>query len=67
VRRSGDWSRLYRLLEPGEVLAATAAADLEFTSSVPFGGTYVLDHLWQRLNITTIMTKLGPRGRGSSP
>jgi hypothetical protein len=46
------------------VLAATAAADLEFTSSVPFGGTYVLDHLWQRLNITTIMTKLGPRGRG---
>jgi hypothetical protein len=64
VRRSGDWSRLYRLLEPGEVLAATAAADLEFTSSVPFGGTHVLDHLWQRLNITTIMTKLGPRGRG---
>jgi hypothetical protein len=55
---------LSRLLEPGEVLAATAAADLEFTSSVPFGGTYVLDHLWQRLNITTIMTKLGQRGRG---
>jgi len=39
---------LSRLLEPGEALAATTAPDLEFTSSVPFGGTYVLDHLWRR-------------------
>ncbi len=55
---------LSRLLEPGETLAATAAADLEFTSSVPFGGTYVLDHLWRRLKIDQIVGRVGQPKRG---
>jgi hypothetical protein len=55
---------LSRLLEPGEVLAATTAADLEYLSSVPFGGTYVLDHLWHRLRIEQIVGRVGQRGRG---
>ncbi|MDA0639536.1 IS1634 family transposase [Nonomuraea ferruginea] len=55
---------LSRLLEPGETLAATTAADLEFTSSVPFGGTYVLDHLWQRLKIDQIVGRVGQPKRG---
>ncbi|GII20379.1 IS1634 family transposase [Planomonospora parontospora] len=55
---------LSRLLEPGEALAATAAADLEFTSSVPFGGTYVLDHLWRRLKVDQIAGRVGQPKRG---
>ncbi|WP_307827809.1 IS1634 family transposase [Planomonospora sp. ID82291] len=55
---------LSRLLEPGEALAATAAADLEFTSSVPFGGTHVLDHLWRRLKIDQIVGRVGQPKRG---
>ncbi|MFJ2478148.1 hypothetical protein ACIOWI_35180 [Streptomyces sp. NPDC087659] len=49
------------LLEPGEALASTAAGDLEFVSSVPFGGTYVLDHLWRRLRIDQIVGRWGSR------
>jgi hypothetical protein len=55
---------LSRLLEPGDALAATAACDLEFTSSVPFGGTYVLDHLWHRLRIDQIVGRVGQPKRG---
>ncbi|WP_030925548.1 IS1634 family transposase [Streptosporangium amethystogenes] len=55
---------LSRLLEPGEALAATAASDLEFTSSVPFGGTYVLDHLWRRLKVDQIVGRVGQPKRG---
>jgi hypothetical protein len=55
---------LSRLLEPGEALAATAASDLEFTCSVPFGGTYVLDHLWRRLRIDQIVSRVGQPKRG---
>jgi hypothetical protein len=55
---------LSRLLEPGEALAATAPADLEFVSSVPFGGTYILDHLWRRFRIDQILGRVGQRGRG---
>ncbi|MFG2089390.1 transposase, partial [Spirillospora sp. NPDC048824] len=47
---------LSRLLEPGQTPAATAASDLEFSASVPFGGAYVLDHLWRRLRIDRIVT-----------
>jgi Transposase DDE domain len=50
---------LSRLLEPGEVLASTVAGNLEFVSSVPFGGTYVLDHLWRRLKIDRIVGQVG--------
>ena len=55
---------LSRLLEPGEALASTAAGDLEFVSSVPFGGTYVLDHLWWRLKIDRIVGQVGQPKRG---
>ncbi|MEO5873892.1 MAG: IS1634 family transposase [Streptosporangiaceae bacterium] len=55
---------LSRLLDPADALAATAASDLEFVSSRAFGGAYVLDHLWRRLNIDTIMTRLGQPKRG---
>lgn len=55
---------LARLLEPGEALASTAAGDLEFVSSVPFGGTYVLDHLWRRLKIDRIVGQVGQPKRG---
>ena len=55
---------LSRLLEPGDALAATAASDLEFISSVPFGGAYVLDHLWRRLRIDQIVARVGQPKRG---
>ncbi|WP_443045979.1 IS1634 family transposase [Streptomyces sp. GQFP] len=55
---------LSRLLEPGDALAATAACDLEFVSSVPFGGTYVLDRLWHRLRIDQIVGRVGQPKRG---
>jgi hypothetical protein len=55
---------LSRLLEPGEALTATAASDLEFVSSVPFGGAYVLDQLWRRLKIDQIVTRVGQPKRG---
>ncbi|MES9509449.1 IS1634 family transposase [Streptomyces sp. NPDC000609] len=55
---------LSRLLDPGDALAATAASDLEFVSSVPFGGTYVLDHLWRRLKIDEIVARVGQPKRG---
>lgn len=55
---------LSKLLEPGDALTATAASDLEFTSSVSFGGTYVLDHLWHRLKIDQIVGRVGQPKRG---
>lgn len=55
---------LSKLLEPGEALAVTAASDLEFTCSVPFGGAYVLDHLWRRLKIDQIVSRVGQPKRG---
>ncbi|MFI0207067.1 MULTISPECIES: hypothetical protein [Streptomyces] len=55
---------LSRLLEPGEALASTAAGDLAFVSPVPFGGTYVLDHLWRRLSTDKIIGQVGQPKRG---
>jgi hypothetical protein len=56
---------LSRLLEPGDALAATTeGTGLEFVSSRAFGGTYVLDHLWRRLGIEAIVTRLGQPRRG---
>jgi hypothetical protein len=46
-----------RFLDPGRALAA-AAEGLEFTESRPLGGTWVLDGLWQRLEIGTAMRRL---------
>jgi hypothetical protein len=55
---------LSRLLEPGDALAASAAPGLEFVSSVPFGGAYVLDQLWQRMRIDEVISRVGQPRRG---
>jgi hypothetical protein len=55
---------LSRLLEPGEALAASAVPGLEFVSSVPFGGSYVLDHLWRRMRIDEVIGRVGQPRRG---
>ena len=49
---------LARALEPGEVLAATAAPELSFLDSRPMGGAYVLDGLWRRLSIDATLARL---------
>jgi transposase len=52
---------LTRLLDPTAALAGstnTTPAGLSFTSSRPVGGTLVLDALWNRLRIDTVMTRL---------
>src|SRR5262249_3211639 len=54
---------LARLLEPGAV-PAVPGEGLEFAESRPYGGAYVLDRLWQRLGIGTILTGLASSGRG---
>ena len=46
------------------MVAATPADGLVFTESRPYGGAYVLDALWHRLGIDTILTGLRARGRG---
>jgi hypothetical protein len=54
---------LSRLLDPGD-LPAAAGEGLEFAESRPYGGAYLLDRLWQRLGIGTILTRLASSGRG---
>ena len=52
---------LTRLLDPATALTGTTTAGSEglaFTSSRPVGGTVVLDALWRRLGIDTVMTRL---------
>jgi hypothetical protein len=52
---------LTRLLDPVTALTSTTTAGSEglaFTSSRPVGGTLVLDALWRRLGIDTVMTRL---------
>ena len=52
---------LTRLLDPATALRTspgTGPAELAFTSSRPVGGTLVLDALWQRLGIDTVMARL---------
>src|SRR6266571_5076833 len=47
------------LLEPADALAATVGGGgLAFVESRPLGGAYVLDGLWQRLGIDTVMANL---------
>ena len=55
---------LSRLLDPAEALAATAGSGLVFTESRPLGGVHVLDTLWRRLNIDTVICGAGQNGRG---
>src|SRR5712671_2363139 len=54
---------LSRLLDPGD-LRAVPGDGLEFTESRPYGGAYVLDQLWHRLGIGTILAGLASPGRG---
>jgi hypothetical protein len=54
-----------RFLDPDAVLAATAEG-LAFTESRPLGGTWVLDALWQRLEIGKTMKRL-LKGRRLDP
>jgi hypothetical protein len=54
------------LLEPAEALAATVSAGLCFLESRPLGGAYVLDGLWHRLGVDTVMAKL-LKGRRLDP
>jgi hypothetical protein len=52
---------LTRLLDPATALRSSTGAgpaELAFTSSRPVGGTLVLDALWRRLGIDTVMTRL---------
>jgi len=55
---------LAKLLDPAGALAATAGSDLAFLESRPIGGAHVLDALWRRLNIDTIIGRAGRNGRG---
>lgn len=55
---------LSRLLDPADALAATAGSELTFLGSRPYGGTFMLDHLWRRLNIDAIVARLGKPKRG---
>ena len=45
--------------------SASAAPELTFCESRPFGGTFVLDALWRRLGIDTVLRGLdtGPAAR----
>jgi hypothetical protein len=54
---------LSRLLEPGEGPVG-GSEGLEFAESRPYGGAYVLDQLWKRLGIGTILAGLASSGRG---
>ena len=49
---------LSRLLSPGEALEATATDGLAFVDSRPMGGAWVLDGLWRRLGVDTLLAKL---------
>ena len=52
---------LTRLLDPASALTGTTTAGSEglaFASSRPVGGTLVLDALWHRLGIDTVMARL---------
>jgi Transposase DDE domain len=57
---------LSRLLAPGEALQVTATDGLVFVDSRPMGGAWVLDALWRRLAVDTVLAKL-LRGRRLDP
>src|SRR3954454_2240303 len=62
IRRLVD--ALSRLLAPADALAAAAPAGLSFVESRPLGGPWLLDGLWRRLGIDTILHgMLGARHR----
>ncbi len=58
---------LTRLLDPADALAATAGAELGFVESRSFGGTFILDTLWRRLGIDTVLRGLDATPRRGRP
>jgi hypothetical protein len=56
IRRLVD--ALSRLLAPADALAAAAPAGLSFLESRPLGGAWLLDGLWRRLRIDTVLRPL---------
>jgi hypothetical protein len=46
-----------RFLDPADALEASASKELSFLSSRPYGGAYVLDALWKRLQIPEAIAK----------
>ena len=62
---------LSRLLDPADAAAASMTAsagrELTFCESRPFGGTYVLDALWRRLGINTVLRGLDTSSGATSP
>ena len=55
---------LARLLDPAGALAGPADGELVFSESRPYGGVYMLDALWNRLGIGSILSGLRASGRG---
>ncbi|MGO9853791.1 MAG: IS1634 family transposase [Acidimicrobiales bacterium] len=55
-----------RFLEPAEALEATAGTELSFLASRPYGGAYVLDCIWRRLEIPAAIAKATSGRRLSS-
>ena len=53
VRRLVD--ALSRLLDPADALAVATPAGLSFVEARPLGGAWLLDGLWRRLGIDTIL------------
>src|ERR1044072_985330 len=58
---------LARLLDPADALAATTGSELQFVESRSFGGTFVLDALWRRLGIDTVLRGLDATPRRGRP
>ncbi|MDG4801986.1 IS1634 family transposase [Micromonospora sp. WMMD980] len=56
IRRLVD--ALSRLLGPADALAAAAPAGLSFLESRPLGGAWLLDGLWRRLRVDTVLRPL---------
>jgi hypothetical protein len=49
---------LSRLLDPATAFKATASSELTFLASRPLGGAHLLDGMWHRLGIDTVMGTL---------
>src|SRR3954469_19661825 len=58
---------LSRLVDPAAAVRGTVGAGLSFICSRPLGGTDVLDGLWRRLGIDTVMSRMLATRRGNSP
>ncbi len=54
---------LTRLLPAGDAMAVTAPAELAFTGTVPLGGAFALDGIWQQIGIDQVMRRLGAKRR----